>query len=323
MAKKKQPTPQLANEPTIIPMKPTGMGIQSPNLEMLKTFSEVAKVCDPHLHNALEAIIEAIEKLKPKDKEALLDFLALVAPEDDEDYEEDDEDDNEDDEDYEEDDDDEDDEYADDAIYHYPHFLPRPEVKKFTLRVTLRGSDPNVYRKFVVPSNITLRHLSELLLELMGWENEHLNQFRSGDNYYAPAYQREGEMPDLFSRCRNYNQEDCVLADLLSVKGKTITWEYDFGDSWHHDIRLSSVGDYKDDEPRVSFVKGECACPPEDCGGIWGYEELLQLHAKRKAGGRLTREEKSHLDWYDIDRNYDPTDFDADYATAVCEDYCE
>lgn len=87
--------------------------------------------------------------------------------------------------------DDEDDMYGDEFVYQY--FLPRPDVRKYTLRVTLKGLKPAIYRKFNVPSNISLRHLSELLLELMGWSNEHLNQFRKGNGYYAPAYQREEE----------------------------------------------------------------------------------------------------------------------------------
>lgn len=80
-----------------------------------------------------------------------------------------------------------------------PYILPRTNVKKFTLRVTLRGLKPAIFRKFNVPSNITLRHLSALLLDLMGWENEHLNQFRKGDDYYAPAYQCEHELSPLFA----------------------------------------------------------------------------------------------------------------------------
>lgn len=131
------------------------------------------------------------------------------------------------------------------------------------------GLKPAIYRKFSVPSNISLRHLSEMLVELMGWGGGHLNQFRKGDDYYAPAYQRENEMPVFFGRARNYNQEDYRLSDILYEKGKTIEWEYDFGDSWCHDVRLSSIGEYTEGEPLVSFIKGERACPPEDCGGIW------------------------------------------------------
>lgn len=205
----------------------------------------------------------------------------------------------------------------------YPHFLPRQNVQKYTLRVTLRGIKPAIYRKFCVPSNVTLRHPSELILELMGWTNEHLNQFRKGDTYYAPAYQREHEMPVLFGPARNYNQEEYTLSDLLSEKGKSIEWEYDFGDSWYHDVKLSSVGDYKQGEPLVSFIKGERECPPEDCGGIWGYQDLLAIYEKKKSRKRLTSEEKERLEWYEMDEYFDPEYFNNDFAHIICEDYCE
>lgn len=211
----------------------------------------------------------------------------------------------------------------DNGEYDYPHFLTRDNVQKYTLRVTLKGIKPAIYRKFNVPSNISLRHLSELLLEIMGWMNEHLNQFRKCDKYYAPAYQREHEMPVLFGLAQNFNQEDYTLSDLLAEKGKSIEWEYDFGDSWLHEVKLSSIGEYKEGEPLVSFVKGERECPPEDCGGIWGYLDLLKLYAKKATRKRLTEEEKERLDWYDMDEDFDPDLFDADFAQIICEDYCE
>ena len=210
-----------------------------------------------------------------------------------------------------------------DSEYDYPHFLPRKMVQKFTLRVTLRGIKPAIYRKFNVPSNITLRHLSELILELMGWMNEHLNQFRKGDDFYAPAYQREHELPPVFGLSRNHNQEDYTLSDLITEKGKSIEWEYDFGDSWYHDIRLSSIGDYAEGEPLVTFIKCERECPLEDCGGIWGYQDLLSIYEKKKSRKRLTSEEKERLEWYEIDEDFDPDYFDTDFACEICEDYCE
>lgn len=204
----------------------------------------------------------------------------------------------------------------------YPHFLSREDVKKCTLRVTLQNMKPAIYRKFNVPSNISLRHLSELLIKLMGWSGYHMNQFRKGNSYYAPAYQREGELPSLYSELRNFNQEDFALSDILSEKGKTIEWEYDFGDSWCHDVRLSSIGDYKNPELRVSFIKGERACPPEDCGGVWGYEDILAIYEKKKARKRLTSEEKDRLDWYGMDpKDFNPEEFDGEEAEEICYGY--
>ena len=64
----------------------------------------------------------------------------------------------------------------------------------------------------------------------------------------------------------------------LHEEGETIVWEYDFGDSWEHDVRLSSFEEYAEGEPRqIVFVGGKRVCPPEDCGGVRGYEKLLEL----------------------------------------------
>lgn len=205
----------------------------------------------------------------------------------------------------------------------YPHYLPSGDIRKYTIRVSLKGLTPVIWRKFECPSNITLRHLTELLIPLMGWENEHLNQIQQGQNiYYVPFYQHDSD--DDWGEHRY--QEEYMLSELLSEKGKTVRWEYDFGDSWVHEIRLSSIDEYKSDEPHdIVFKSGKRVCPPEDCGGIWGYLELLELLEKRKSHKRLTSEEKEHLEWFGIDKDYDPEeDFDENECVAICDAFsCE
>ena len=107
----------------------------------------------------------------------------------------------------------------------FPRYREADHVRKYTVRVALRGIKPPIWRKVIVPSNISLRLFGDLILELMGWMGEHLNQFRKGDSYYAPAYQREGELPPLFGRIRNYNQEDFALGEILCEKGAPLTLE--------------------------------------------------------------------------------------------------
>lgn len=205
----------------------------------------------------------------------------------------------------------------------YPHFLPSDDIMKYTIRVSLKGITPAIWRKFECPSNISLRHLTELLIQLMGWENEHLNHIMQGQNtYYVPYYQHD---PDCDFGDHRY-QEEYMLSDILCEKGKTVRWEYDFGDSWMHEIRLSSIEEYEADEPHdIVFKSGKRLCPPEDCGGILGYQELLELHEKRKARKRLAAEEKERLEWYGIDKDYDPEeDFDEFECELTCEDFsCE
>ena len=210
----------------------------------------------------------------------------------------------------------------------YPHFLKSKKVQKYTLRVTLKGLKPAIYRKFCVPSNICIRHLSELIIDLMGWEGGHLNQFRKGNDYYAPSSQRSDETFGFSDLSHEFNQDDYRISDILADKGKSIEWEYDFGDSWCHEVRLSSIGNYDSDEKLISFVKGERACPPEDCGGVWGYEDLLKIHYKCQkyalgAGKRPTKDELDNLEWYGMGGGFCPEAFDSDFACEICNKYCE
>ena len=205
----------------------------------------------------------------------------------------------------------------------YPHFLPSDDIRKYTLRITLKSIRPSIWRKVEVPSNITLRHLAELIIDVMGWSGYHLNQFRKGiDTYYEPCYQRDGDYEDFSDyRIRHYNQEEYTIAQVLADKGKHIIFEYDFGDSWEHEVRLSSIDEYKDGEPlAIRFVSGKRACPPEDCGGIWGYEELCAIHQKRVSGKRLTKDERERLEWYaGEDASFDPELLDMAACAAVAD----
>jgi len=207
-----------------------------------------------------------------------------------------------------------------DAV-NYPHFLPSKHIRKYTIRVSLKNTDLAIWRKFECPSNISLRHLTELFLKLMGWENEHLNQITVGrDTFYVPCYQNDQN----FDWDENLLQEEYRLSDILNVKGKSVKWEYDFGDSWTHEIRLSSINDYAENELRkIIFKCGKGACPPEDCGGVWGYQELLELNDKRKSRKRLTDEEKERLEWYEIDKDYDPEFCDTERCVDVCNKFSD
>ena len=199
----------------------------------------------------------------------------------------------------------------------YPCFLPSLKVQRFTLRISLKDAPVPIWRRVVVPSNITLRHLSELLIELMGWSGGHLNQFEKGRHYFQPAPQIES---DDFNDCEE--QERYTIAQLLEKVGQSCTWEYDFGDSWRHEIKLSGVAEYQPGEEHlIEFKAGEGYCPPEDCCGVWGYEELLALHEKRKAGKRLTKDEKERLEWYNIDEDYDPHFLDLEECIFIAEDF--
>lgn len=196
----------------------------------------------------------------------------------------------------------------------------------YTLRVTLKHVSPKIYRKFEVPSNITLRHLADLILDLMGWSGGHLNAYHINGHHFHPAYQMTPEYGFYGGMYDNYHkQEDYTIADVLCQKGKSIELEYDFGDGWCHEVRLSGISEYIDDEPHyIHFLKGERACPLEDIGGPWGYMDLMAVIEKKRARKRLTREEKDRLEWMDIDPMFfDPEYFDSEECDYICMKFSE
>jgi hypothetical protein len=203
----------------------------------------------------------------------------------------------------------------------YPRYRPAACVRRYTLRIALRDHKPAIWRKVDVPSNLSLRHLGDLILSLMGWGGGHLNQFLKGNVCYLPYYQRDpSDEADFDWACENVNQEDYTIGDLLSSKGSSVVFEYDFGDGWEHDVRLSDVAEYEDGEAReIVFRGGKRACPPEDCGGMWGFEDLLSILAKLKAGKRLSSGEREHLEWADWDKDYDPEELNLDRCRIVVE----
>lgn len=195
-----------------------------------------------------------------------------------------------------------------------PVVMQREHVRELHLRIKLCNTDLQIWREVKVPSNINLEVLAIVLLEAMGWEMSHMYQFLANNNYYVQkAMQTEARRHNDVFYLGDYS-----LCDILKEKGKRIKLEYDFGDGWMHEVWIKGEREYKKGEmPTISFVKGQGQCPPEDCGGIWGYMELLEIKDKKKK----TSDEKERLDWYGITSKYDPDYFDAEEAIYDLDDW--
>ncbi|MBR6030920.1 MAG: plasmid pRiA4b ORF-3 family protein [Bacteroidaceae bacterium] len=214
------------------------------------------------------------------------------------------------------------DEEADNLPSHL--FLNTDDVQEYHLRIKLNDAPVKIWRELKVPSNISLALLAKFLIHAMGWGDCHLHQFRKKDIFYKSSNDLEemkGMYGDFGNRYRNLNEEDYTLAEVLPAKGDRMVFEYDFGDSWMHDVWVKGIREYGPDEPReVQLVKGQGACPPEDCGGVWGYEDLLMLRSKK----RKSREEKERLDWYAMEAPYfDPDEYDLEDEQSFIEDFWE
>ena len=188
-----------------------------------------------------------------------------------------------------------------------------PAKREYHIRIKLNDAPVKIWRELVVPSNITLELLAFVLLDAMGWEHEHLYQFiGKHDTYYVNSHQMKADdgFMSFFSRVQNKNSEKTSLEMVLQPKGERIKFEYDFGDSWTHDLWVKGARDYAPgEEPVIRLLKGQGACPPEDCGGVWGYEELLDLKKKK----RKTDDDKERLEWYNITRDFNPDDCELEW----------
>jgi hypothetical protein len=170
---------------------------------------------------------------------------------------------------------------------------PLRRVPAAELIVTLRDVDPPVWRRIVVPERTTLADLHRLLQAAMGWEDAHLWLFEvEGVRYGEIEY-----LDDL---------SDARTVSLSSMPdGTVLRYDYDFGDGWEHDIRVEN---HRTAEA-PACLDGARACPPEDCGGVSGYEHLLDVLADPRHS-----EHADLVDW--LGGPLDPEAFDAAQATA-------
>ena len=169
------------------------------------------------------------------------------------------------------------------------------------IEVVLEETQPRIWRRIVVSSKATLSELHRILQVAMGWTDSHLHQFRKGDQRYAdPSHEVDDTIPE----------SHVALGELLRRKGDLLGYEYDFGDSWTHTIRLKAVLPAAEAGALPRCVGGERACPPEDCGGVFGYDNLLAILADPKH-----EEHEEHLEW--LGGKFDPSAFDEKAATRA------
>jgi hypothetical protein len=135
------------------------------------------------------------------------------------------------------------------------------------LKVTLEGIDPPVWRRLVVPSEFTLYELHCVIQVAMSWDDSHLHDFMIKRQRYAVPHSEDFDNP--------LDETEARLCDVAGPRTK-IVYQYDFGDSWNHVIVVEKI--LPEASPPVC-IAGARACPPEDSGGPWGYEEKLQALA--------------------------------------------
>ena len=167
----------------------------------------------------------------------------------------------------------------------------------YLLKIKLLNIDPEIWRRFVAPANITLDRLHDVFQIVMGWTDSHLHLFTIGKKQYTeyPESKQDG------LECGRYR-----LGDLIKQKGRTFRYLYDFGDSWEHEVTIEESRYFNPELwSEITCLDGARACPPEDVGSVPGYYECCKALKDPNH-----EEHESFLEWSGGD--YDSEKFDAD-----------
>jgi len=149
----------------------------------------------------------------------------------------------------------------------------------FRLKITLKEMKPQIWRMVDVPDNITFEELHDVIQALFEWGDQHLHTFLVPDI--------DGEMIEIGPNIPEDDDRDPddvylnerfeFVSEFLTSKRRHLTYVYDFGDNWELGIDLKEILEYDTDREYPFIVKGKRASPPEDCGGVFGYQELIDI----------------------------------------------
>ncbi len=163
------------------------------------------------------------------------------------------------------------------------------------LKLSLRGvSKPPVWRRLLVPADMRLDRLHDVIQTAMGWTDTHLHVFSTAAGDYG--------IPDPELGFRN--ERTARLAQFLKQPGDRLQYAYDFGDGWEHDVVLEKQLRRAAPGERIpTCLAGKGACPPEDCGGHWGYADLKEALVDPRH-----EDHEDMLDWLGLDsaEDFDP-----------------
>jgi len=214
--------------------------------------------------------------------------------------------------------------------------------KILQLKISLNEVKPAVWRRFLVEDCITFQKLHEVIQTVMGWENYHLFEFNvrgiavsceeEGFNpaeasfkkiFSSPEFMKMLEKQDLNKNSvfldtdkvneiiknneknkpkNDFNMETKVN-ELIKSAGQKFSYHYDFGDNWIHAVKVEKILEKDDSKNYSECIAGERACPPEDCGGVSGYERLLRILKNKNH-----KEHKEMLEWVGVE--FDSEEFD-------------
>ena len=171
----------------------------------------------------------------------------------------------------------------------------------YQIKISLKYIKPMIWRRFLVEDSIKLPDLHKVIQTVMGWTNSHLHQFIIKERFYGEPDE------DSFEEIVDYRK--LMLKSVLSFEKEKITYEYDFGDGWEHELVLEKILNNQTIENPIC-VAGKRNCPPEDCGGPYGYMDLLNVIADPE-----NEEYKEMKSW--IGDDFDSEYFDKEWINIL------
>lgn len=169
-----------------------------------------------------------------------------------------------------------------------------------SLKVTLKNTKPPIWRRILVPDSMNLGDLHTAIQIVMGWNDCHLHDFDAAGERYGDPTNTE-EVAD----------EGRLKLSVLVKSGVTrFVYNYDFGDNWEHNILIEKAPPANAPGTYPACVAGKRNCPPEDCGGPWGYAELLATLADP-----ADPQYEEQLEW--LGGDFDPEAFSVAAADAM------
>lgn len=182
----------------------------------------------------------------------------------------------------------------------------------FRLRIQLDGTDPPLWRRVEVASRLTLDRVHDVVQVIFGWTNSHLHRFSTGprlardSRYYLSAY-------DLAEGDDGTSEEQARLDDVFASVGDRLHYQYDYGDDWWHTIQLEAILPRDGAQQAAVCAGGERPGPPEDCGGVHGYELVARAADPDHPQHTEALAELARMYGQEVDpADFDLTPFDAD-----------
>lgn len=174
----------------------------------------------------------------------------------------------------------------------------------YQVKVGLRDTKPPIWRRLEVPADISLARLHTVIQVAFGWDNSHMHVFETPYGSFGVTDAELGHRAEA----------PVTLEQVAPARNSRLRYTYDFGDDWKHDVVVEKVLDRGETAVPLRCTGGRRAAPPDDCGGVWGYAELMEILSDPDHP-----EHEDRLEWLGLDdaAEFDPNRFDADAATRA------